>query len=146
MDFNLHTIVRLPNGVFAPYTGIQTNLLFFDRAHETRDIWYYEMGLPEGRKNYTKTQPMQYEEFSDCITWWNDRKENKRAWKVRAADVVKSDDRGEVVSVNLDITNPNAPTDLQHRSPEELIESIMAKEQRIAKILSEIRVMVGTRG
>ena len=54
-EFNLHTIVRLPNGVFAPYTGIPTNLLFFDRSGPTQDVWYYEQPLPEGRKNYTKT-------------------------------------------------------------------------------------------
>src|SRR5882724_8521640 len=78
--FNLHTIVRLPNGVFAPYTGIPTNLLFFDRSGPTKDIWYYEQPLPDGRKNYTKTQPMQYEEFADCISWWNRRTENDRAW------------------------------------------------------------------
>ena len=71
-EFNLHTIVRLPNGVFAPYTGIPTNLLFFDRSGPTEEIWYYELPLPEGRKNYTKTKPMQFEEFADCIAWWNE--------------------------------------------------------------------------
>ena len=54
-EFNLHTIVRLPNGVFAPYTTIPTNLLFFDRSGSTNEIWYYELPLPEGRKNYSKT-------------------------------------------------------------------------------------------
>ena len=68
-DFNLHTIVRLPNGVFAPYTSIPTNLLFFDRSHPTEDVWYYEQPLPEGRKNYTKTQPIQFEEFAGCLAW-----------------------------------------------------------------------------
>ena len=63
-DFNLHTIVRLPNGVFAPYTGIPTNLLFFDRSGPTKEVWYYEQPLPEGRKNYTKTKPLQFEEFA----------------------------------------------------------------------------------
>jgi type I restriction enzyme M protein len=57
-EFNLHTIVRLPNGVFAPYTSIPTNLLFFDRSGPTREVWYYEQPLPEGRKNYTKTAPI----------------------------------------------------------------------------------------
>jgi type I restriction enzyme M protein len=57
-EFHLHTIVRLPNGVFAPYTGIQTNILFFDRSGPTREVWYYEHQLPEGRKNYTKTAPI----------------------------------------------------------------------------------------
>ncbi|MEI8182131.1 MAG: class I SAM-dependent DNA methyltransferase, partial [Desulfomonile sp.] len=56
-EFNLHTIVRLPNGVFAPYTSIPTNLLFFERSGPTKEIWFYEIPLPEGRKNYTKTMP-----------------------------------------------------------------------------------------
>src|SRR5438552_2943847 len=62
-EFNLHTIVRLPNGVFAPYTSTPTNILFFDRSGPTREVWYYEQPLPEGRKNYTKTAPIQFEEF-----------------------------------------------------------------------------------
>jgi type I restriction enzyme M protein len=65
--FNLHTIIRLPNGVFSPYTSIPTNLLFFDRTGPTEDIWYYEQSLPQGKKNYTKTSPIQFEEFADCI-------------------------------------------------------------------------------
>ena len=83
--FNLHTIVRLPNGVFSPYTSIPTNLLFFDRSGPTEHIWYYEQPLPEGKKNYTKTSPIQFEEFADCIEWWGKRKENDRAWKVNFA-------------------------------------------------------------
>ncbi len=144
-EFNLHTVVRLPNGVFAPYTSIPTNLLFFDRSHPTRDIWYYEIALPEGKKNYTKTQPMQYEEFADCIAWWNNRTENDHAWKVRAEDVLKYNGNNTLQSVNLDVSNPNRATDLQHRSPEELVESILAKEQRITEIMEEIRQMVGKR-
>lgn len=134
-DFNLHTIVRLPNGVFEPYTKISTNLLFFDRAHPTRDIWYYEIPLPEGKKNFTKTQPIQYEEFADCIAWWNNRTESERAWKVPAADLLVRDHAGGVVSVNLDVSNPNRAADLAHRSPEELIESILDKERQIAEIM-----------
>lgn len=80
-NFNLHTIVRLPNGVFAPYTSIPTNLLFFDRSGQTNEIWYYELPLPEGRKTYTKTKPIQDEEFADCLVWWKNRQENQSAWK-----------------------------------------------------------------
>ena len=87
-EFNLHTVVRLPNGVFAPYTAIPTNLLFFDRTGPTRDVWYYEQPLPDGRKNYTKTQPMQYEELADCVAWWTNRAENDRAWKVPAGTIL----------------------------------------------------------
>lgn len=89
LNYNLHTIVRLPNGVFAPYTSIPTNLLFFDRSGPTQEIWYYELPLPEGRKNYSKTAPMQYEEFADCLAWWPNRIENDRAWKVSIGDRIR---------------------------------------------------------
>ncbi len=80
-DFNLHTIVRLPNGVFEPYTKIPTNILFFDRSGQTHEIWYYELPLPEGRKNYSKTKPIQDEDFAVCLEWWKNRKENQYAYK-----------------------------------------------------------------
>ncbi|OQW90617.1 MAG: SAM-dependent methyltransferase, partial [Thiotrichaceae bacterium IS1] len=89
--FNLHTIVRLPNGVFAPYTSIPTNLLFFDGTQPTTEIWFYEMALPDGRKNYTKTKPMSFEEFADCLAWWKQREENARAWKVSVQEVLRYD-------------------------------------------------------
>jgi type I restriction enzyme M protein len=131
-DFNLHTIVRLPNGVFAPYTGIPTNLLFFERGGPTKEIWYYEIPLPEGRRQYNKTQPMQFEEFAPVIEWWKDRKENGQAWKVPAAKVIEN-------GYNLDIKNPNGKVDLEHLPPEQLTESILKKEQRIAEIMVEIK-------
>jgi len=79
-NFNLHTIIRLPNGVFTPYTSIPTNILFFDTSQPTEKIWFYELPLPEGRKNYTKTKPLEYEEFGDCLQWWDNRVENDFAW------------------------------------------------------------------
>lgn len=85
-DFNLHTIVRLPNGTFAPYTGIPTNLLFFDRSGPTEDIWYYEIPLPEGRKSFSKTKPIQDTDFDDCRAWWKNRVENQQAWKYAFRD------------------------------------------------------------
>jgi type I restriction enzyme M protein len=140
-EFNLHTIVRLPNGVFAPYTSIPTNLLFFDRSGPTEEIWYYEQPLPEGRKNYTKTQPIQFEEFADCLKWWSakSRKANDQAWKVKAADVLKHDVDGNLISVNLDIKNPNGKEDSEHLPPEKLVEDILAKEQRIIEIIREMK-------
>jgi type I restriction enzyme M protein len=138
-EFNLHTIVRLPNGVFSPYTGIPTNLLFFDRTGPTKHIWYYEQPLPEGRKNYTKTAPIQFEEFATCIAWWKKREENERAWKVKAADVLKYDGDGNLLSVNLDVKNPTAKEDITHLPPEQLAESIMQKEGQISKLIENIR-------
>ncbi len=138
-NFNLHTIVRLPNGVFAPYTSIPTNLLFFDRSGSTQEIWYYEQPLPEGRKNYTKTKPLQFEEFADCLAWWHNRTENERAWKVLASEVLKYDTEGNLLSVNLDIKNPNSQQDFEHLPPEQLVADIWSKEQRILEILGEIK-------
>ncbi|MBN1605352.1 MAG: N-6 DNA methylase [Polyangiaceae bacterium] len=142
-EFNLDTVVRLPNGVFAPYTSIPTNLLFFDRSRPTKTTWFYEIALPEGRKNYTKTQPMQFDEFADCIAWWKKRKENERAWKVRVEDILKYNGAGQLVSVNLDIKNPNAAEDLERLPPEQLVESILEKERRIIEIMGEIRILLG---
>jgi type I restriction enzyme M protein len=141
-EFNVHTIVRLPNGVFAPYTSIPTNLLFFDRSGPTSEIWYYEQPLPEDRKQYTKTRPLQYEEFADCLTWWKARAENERAWRVPVGDVLKLDAEGALVSVNLDLKNPRRPLDLAHLPPEELVVGILEKERRIAYIMGEIAGML----
>ena len=69
-ECNLHTIVRLPNGVFNPYTGIKTNLLFFTKGKPTEQVWYYEHPYPEGVKSYNKTKPMRFEEFQTEIDWW----------------------------------------------------------------------------
>lgn len=134
-EFNLHTILRLPNGVFAPYTGIPTNVLFFNRAGPTKEVWYYEHSLPEGRKNYTKTQPLQYEEFAPLLAWWDAREENERAWKVPAAELLAN-------NCNLDRKNPSAAAAFEHMPPEQLVEDILAKEHRIIEILGEIRALL----
>ena len=142
-DFNLHTIVRLPNGVFAPYTGIPTNLLFFDKPGKgvlsnapTKDIWYYELPLPEGRKNYTKTAPMQDAEFAECAALWDKREATAHSWVVAAADVAAN-------NYNLDIKNPNRAEDYEHMPPEKLAADITAKEKRIAEIMAEIADALG---
>jgi type I restriction enzyme M protein len=134
--FNLHTVVRLPNGVFAPYTDIPTNILFFDRTGPTEHVWYYEQPLPEGRKKYSKTAPLQFEEFADCIAWWPKREENERAWKVPAERIAEN-------GYNLDIKNPNAKADFEHLPPEQLADDILQKELRIADIMREIKELLG---
>lgn len=135
-DFNLHTIVRLPNGTFAPYTGIPTNILFFDRSGPTKNVWYYEQPLPEGRKNYTKTQPLQFEEFKGCLAWWNIREENKQAWNVSAKDLLGD-------NCNLDRKNPRGKVDFEHLPPEQLADDILKKELRIAELMQEIKSVLG---
>jgi len=105
-ECNLHTIVRLPNGVFAPYTGIKTNLLFFEKGKPTKEIWYYEHTYPEGVKSYNKTKPIRIEEFEPEKAWWTNRTENDHAWRVPVEQVIAN-------GYNLDIKNPNVvPDDL----------------------------------
>src|SRR4051794_11444430 len=130
-ESNLHTIVRLPNGVFAPYTGIPTNIVFFDRSGPTKEVWYYEQPLPEGRKSYTKTAPLQFEEFAQCLAWWKKRKEDDRAWKVNADELLAT-------NCNLDRKNPNGSQDIAHLPPAKLAANIIEKERRILDIMGNI--------
>lgn len=110
---NLHTIVRLPNGVFAPYTGIKTNLLFFEKGKPTEEVWYYEHPYPEGYKSYSKTKPIRIQEFKPEKKWWRKREENEFAWRVPLEQIVAS-------GYNLDIKNPNTPGE-DHGDPDKLL-------------------------
>lgn len=74
-EFNLHTVIRLPNSVFSPYATITTNLLFFDNDGPTKETWFYRLDMPEGYKHFSKTKPMKLEHFNEVIKWWNNRKE-----------------------------------------------------------------------
>ena len=138
-NFNLHTIVRLPEGVFSPYTSIPTNLIFFDRSGPTSEIWYYQIPLPEGRRQYTKTRPMEYPELGDCLKWWDKRNENDLAWRVKAKDILKYDDAGKLISANLDIKNPGSLEVMEHRPPEDLLADMLEKEQQIIETMMEIK-------
>ena len=121
-ECNLHTIVRLPNGVFNPYTGIRTNLLFFTKGAPTTAVWYYEHPYPAGAKSYNKGKPIRIEEFDEEKAWWGTeadgfaaRVENERAWRVPIAQI-------EVGNFNLDLKNPHnpdtGPGDVDHLLPE----------------------------
>jgi type I restriction enzyme M protein len=112
-ECNLHTIVRLPNGVFSPYTGIKTNLLFFEKGTPTKEIWYYEHPYPKGYKSYSKTKPIRIQEFDQEKAWWDSREENEHTWRVPVAQIIES-------GYNLDIKNPNAPNDTLG-DPDELL-------------------------
>lgn len=74
-EFNLHTVIRMPGSVFAPYTSITTNILFFDRTGSTQETWFYRLDMPEGYKHFSKTKPMKPEHFAPITAWWNNRKE-----------------------------------------------------------------------
>jgi len=100
-ECDLHTIVRLPKGVFAPYTGIKTNLLFFTKGEPTKEVWFYEHPYPAGAKSYSKTKPLRIEEFAAEKEWWGKREENDQAWKVSIEDI-------KARGFNLDVKNPRA--------------------------------------
>jgi type I restriction enzyme M protein len=114
-ECNLHTIVRLPNGVFAPYTSIRTNLLFFTKGEPTKEIWFYEHPYPPGAKSYNKGKPIRIEEFDAEKAWWKNRVENEQAWRV-SIETIKAG------NFNLDLKNPHSsdtgPGDVDHLLPE----------------------------
>lgn len=133
-NFNLHTIVRLPEGVFAPYTDTQTNLLFFEQGSRTREIWYYELPLPPGRKKYTKTRPIQFEEFLPIVKWWSRREEGPNSWRVEAKEIVAND-------YNLDINNPRVLIHRATLNPEALLQGILESHVSVKRIIQDLQIM-----
>ncbi|KAA0876573.1 type I restriction-modification system subunit M [Nitrincola tapanii] len=137
-ECNLHTIVRLPNGVFNPYTGIKTNLLFFTKGQPTEHIWYYEHPYPAGVKSYSKTKPMKFSEFETEIAWWGNeadgfaaREETEQAWKVSIADI-------QARNYNLDIKNPHVGEQISH-DPDELLAQYAQQQQEIQQLRDQLK-------
>lgn len=129
-ECNLHTIVRLPGTVFAPYTPIATNLLFFKKGEPTKEVWYYEHRLPDGAKAYNKTKPINAAEFDAERAWWNSREENDFAWRVPIEDIVAT-------NFNLDIKNPRRKAAVT-QDPAELIASYRAKQESIRTVVDRL--------
>lgn len=144
-EFNLHTIVRMPGSVFAPYTSITTNILFFDNTHPTEETWFYRLDMPEGYKHFSKTKPMKLEHFQPVFDWWNNRQEItedgfQKAQKFTAKELA------EELGYNLDQCGyPHeeeeilAPMDLIHRYEEQRA-SLNAE---IDRVLREITALLG---
>ena len=139
-EFNLHTVVRMPHSVFAPYTSITTNILFFDNTHPTEETWFYRMDMPEGYKNFSKTKPIQLEHFNPVIEWWNNRKEIIEDDFPKAKKYTKKE--LEDMHYNLDLCGyPHEEEEILE--PRELIRQFKEKrenlnieiEQTLAKIL-----------
>lgn len=140
-DFNLHTIIRMPGSVFAPYTSITTNILFFDNTTPTEDVWFYRMDMPEGYKHFSKTKPMKLEHFDKVRAWWNDRQEIvidewPKAKKFSAKEIADND-------FNLDLCGfPHEEEEILE--PMELIKSyqehrqaLNAKIDKVLEIITE---------
>ena len=133
-ECNLHTIVRLPNGVFNPYTGIKTNLLFFTKGEPTKNIWFYEHPYPPGAKSYNKTKPMRIEEFEPEKKWWKKRKENEFAWKVTAKDIKAN-------NYNLDVKNPHVGEQINH-DPDKLLKKYAKQQKEISGLRDQLKTIL----
>lgn len=132
-ECNLHTIVRLPLGVFHPYTDIQTNLLFFDKTKPTQEIWYYEHPLPNGYKKYTKTKPICIEEFSLEKEWWKNRIENDFAWKISVEEIVQR-------NYNLDVKNPNSlNVSEEEKSSQMILNEILSSCKNVLEEITKLQ-------
>lgn len=140
-DCNLHTIVRLPNSVFAPYTPIKTNLLFFTKGTPTQDIWFYEQALPAGVKAYNKTKPMKVEEFKTLAQWWGSeadnfktRVETTQAWKVSLANL-------QARNYNLDCKNPHVAEQIT-QDPDALIAQYHTMQHDISQLRDQLKTIL----
>lgn len=143
---HLHTIVRLPNGVFNPYTGIKTNILFFTKKPEsegsaTKEVWFYEHPYPKGVASYNKTRPMQFEEFAtECLWWGNEadgfkaRMETEQAWKVSLEDI-------KARNFNLDIKNPHVGEQVSH-DPDVLLATYSTQYADVQKLRDQLKAVL----
>lgn len=135
-EFDLHTIVRLPKSVFAPYTNIATNILFLTKGKPTKDIWFFEHNLPRGVKTYSKTKPMRFEEFDAERAWWTNRHESEQAWKVTLSEIREKD-------YNLDIKNPHHAVEVAD-DPDELLHRNIEVREDIGGLLSQLKKQLDT--
>ena len=132
---NLHTIVRLPNGVFNPYASIRTNLLFFTKGEPTQEVWFFEHQMPTNQKHYNKTHPIQIKEFDLEKAWWNDRQENEYAWKVNIAEI-------EARGYNLDIKNPHQEEE-DNGNPVEILAKYQTQLAELAELRAQLKAELG---
>ena len=134
-EFNLHTIIRMPASVFAPYTSITTNILFFDNSHPTKETWLYRLDMPEGYKHFSKTKPMKLEHFQPVMDWWNDRKEIE----VDGWDKAKKFTAQEIADNNYNLDLCGFPHEEEEILPaDELIENYKEKRAYLNKKIDDV--------
>ncbi len=130
-NFNLHTIIRLPKGVFSPYTSISTNILFFDQGKATESIWFFEHPYPKGYKSYSRSKPLTIQEFDTEKAWWHKRAENESAWQVKVEDIIAK-------NYNLDCKNPYQEV-IDYGKPEDLMMEFKQLSQQVKAIQDELK-------
>lgn len=143
-EFNLHTVIRMPHSVFAPYTSITTNILFFDRTKPTEATWFYRLDMPEGYKNFSKTKPMELKHFEPAMEWWNHREEIS----VDGFDKAKKYTAEEIAARNYNIDLCGYPHEEEEiLPPKELIQQYQEKRASlnadIDRILAQITEILG---
>lgn len=143
-EFNLHTVIRMPHSVFAPYTSITTNILFFDRTKPTEETWFYRLDMPEGYKNFSKTKPMELKHFDPAMDWWNNREEIN----VDGFDKAKKYTAEEIAARNYNIDLCGYPHEEEEiLPPKELIQQYQEKRASlnadIDRILAQITEILG---
>ena len=143
-EFNLHTVIRMPHSVFAPYTSITTNILFFDRTGSTTETWFYRLDMPEGYKNFSKTKPMELKHFAPAMDWW----ENREEITVDGFDKAKKYTVEEIAEKNYNIDLCGYPHEEEEiLPPKELIQQYQAKRASlnadIDRILAQITDILG---
>lgn len=132
-ECNLHTIVKLPAGVFAPYTSITTNILFFDKTEPTNEIWYYDIPLPEGYRSFSKTKPFKSIHLDGVKEWWNNRDtEDINAYKVTINEIKNKE-------YNLDFKNPNKVTKENEFTLIELLTDLDKKANNIISLVGKLK-------
>jgi type I restriction enzyme M protein len=139
-QFNLHTILSLPAGCFLPYTGVKTNVLFFDRPKDgarTESIWYYDL-TNDGFELKQTRKPITGNQLPDFLAKWETRVSGENSWTMSTADIASK-------GYDLSAMNPNKVDDYLHRPALELVQSIKAKEERIAELLQELEVLLEER-
>jgi type I restriction enzyme M protein len=140
-ECNLHTIIRLPGSIFAPYTSISTNLLFFDKNKSTEDIWFYRMDMPDGYKAFSKTKPVELKHMKQIVEWWNNRVEIKderedesltETWKS------KKYSKEEILNTNCNLDQCGYPVKEEViLSPKETMDNFINKREDLEKQLDE---------
>ena len=144
-EFNLHTVIRMPGSVFAPYTSITTNILFFDRTGATEETWFYRLDMPEGYKHFSKTKPMKLEHFAPVMEWWNDRKEISEEGFDKAKKFTVQQ-FSEELGYNLDQCGyPHVEEEIL--APKDLIQKYQEKRAslnaEIDRVIAEITAILG---
>jgi type I restriction enzyme M protein len=134
-EFNLHTIVRLPFGVFEPYTPIRSNILFFDSSGSTESTWYYEVTIPDGRRKYTKTKPLRLEDLQGVVEWWGARTEGEWAWRVPISDMAAT-------GYNIDFQNPSRQEEAAPEDPAVVMRAIRENQAVVQESMKALEAIL----